>query len=218
MKSFLATTSSRVLTAVILLQGVLFYAFANTEHVPVAPDLKTIPRQLNDWQTIQESEVSAEVEGVLRADTTLSRVYVNQATRNQADLFIAFFRSQRAGVTPHSPKVCLPAAGWVSTEDSTIPVQIPGVAQSIDVNRYVIFRGPAKSVILYWYQTPYRVVANELAAKWFLVVDGFRHRRSDASLVRVVAPVIDDKEDAANRTAVSFVQTFYKPIDDLLSR
>jgi hypothetical protein len=36
-----------------------------------------------------------------------------------------------------------------------------------------------------------------------------RYRRSDTSLVRVIAPVKDDDVESATRTAVSFIQALF---------
>ncbi len=40
--------------------------------------------------------------------TALSRAYLGPA--GPLTFFVAFFKSQRGGVTPHSPKICLPGA------------------------------------------------------------------------------------------------------------
>ncbi len=50
---------------------------------------------------------------MLRADDTLfDRRYVDPATGRVVILFIAFFKTQRYGQSPHSPNICLPGAGW----------------------------------------------------------------------------------------------------------
>ena len=45
-----------------------------------------------------------------------------------ANLFVAYFQSQRAGQTPHSPKNCLPGSGWTWSVADTIRVDIAGRA------------------------------------------------------------------------------------------
>jgi hypothetical protein len=57
------------------------------------------------------------------------------------------------------------------------------------------------------------VVANEYAAKLYLMLDAVRHRRSDTSLVRVVIPVQPGQsEEEAQRLGEQFVQEFFKPL------
>jgi EpsI family protein len=154
--------------------------------------------------TVQEGVIEKEVLEVLKADDTLSRTYHGPET-SVANLFIAFFRTQRAGVAPHSPKVCLPGAGWVPIESSIVTISVPGRGEPMPVNRNTIERGEYKSVVLYWYQSRDRVVADEYRAKFYSMYDSIRYRRSDTALVRVVVPVIDD-ENAARAMATRFVQ------------
>ena len=73
---------------------------------------------------VREVQVETEVQELLKADDTLSREY--DGPQGLVDLWVAFFRSQRAGVSPHSPKVCLPGAGWTAEDSRIISVPIPG--------------------------------------------------------------------------------------------
>jgi EpsI family protein len=86
------------------------------------------------------------------------------------------------------------------------------------VNRYVVTRGEYKSLVLYWYQTPFRVIANEYAAKFYTVVDGLRHRRSDTSMVRLVIPVQNNDVMGAEKHLVRFAQDFFPKLREHLPR
>jgi len=55
--------------------------------------------------------------------------------------------------------------------------------------------------VLYWYQSPNRVVASEYKAKFWTVADAIRYNRTDTSLVRVVVPVPGTDEAAAEHVA-----------------
>jgi EpsI family protein len=158
-----------------------------------------------------EYTLEKEVQDLLNADDTLNRIYVN-SQRTGASLFIAYFRTQRYGQSPHSPKNCLPGSGWQPTEDSKFPVAVPGRDAPIVINKYVIARGNEQSVVLYWYQSHNRVIAGELPAKLWLIADAIRFHRSDTALVRVIVPVQDNAKDVAQKTAVEFVQAVYPDI------
>lgn len=160
---------------------------------------------------LKEGVIEKEVQEVLKADDTLTRTYAGPDSQT-ASLFIAFFRTQRAGVAPHSPKVCLPGAGWVPVDESIVPVQVPGRAEPIPVNRAIIARGEHKSVVMYWYQSRDRVVADEYHAKFYAMYDSIRHRRSDTSMVRIVVPVTQGGEASAIRTAEEFLRSVFGPI------
>jgi EpsI family protein len=146
----------------------------------------------------------------------LTRLYTRPASGAAASLFVAYFKTQRTGQAPHSPKNCLPGAGWVPSASETIAIDIPGMAEPIRVNRYIVARGDEKSVVIYWYQTPRRVVADEFAAKFYLVADSIRYHRSDTALVRVVTPVLNSDEAAATSAAIDFVRHLFLPLRQYL--
>src|SRR3546814_2367264 len=53
-------------------------------------------------------------------------------------LFIAYFKTQRTGQVPHSPKHCLPGSGWTPSESSFLTIGIPSQNREITVNRYIV--------------------------------------------------------------------------------
>ena len=180
---FLRTTGAKVLTAVLLLQAVLVYGFNRREQIPQNRPLSQVPSQMGSWNLQQEGVVEKEIQDVLRADELLTRTYVSTDQRIGAHLFVAYFRSQRAGQAPHSPKNCLPAAGWVPTLNDVVQVNIPGRPDAIEMNRYVVGKGDQKSLVLYWYQSRDRVIASEYKAKFYVVADALRYNRTDTALV-----------------------------------
>ncbi|MDQ2841363.1 MAG: EpsI family protein [Acidobacteriota bacterium] len=109
-----------------------------------------------------------------------------------------------------------PGSGWVQTKSGTEEISIPGKAEPIRVNEYVVARGDNESVVLYWYQSHNRVVASEYSAKIYTVTDSIRYNRSDTSLVRVVVPVSNGNRKQAIETATSFVKTFFEPLNEFL--
>lgn len=202
---------ARVLLLVLLLQTAAFYAVAfRAETVPPVPPLLTFPKQLGPWRMVQDVPVEKEVQDVLRADDTLSRVYVSP-TGSAAYLWIAYFKSQRYGQSPHSPKNCLPGSGWEPVEDAKMTIRVPDWGTPITINRYVVQHGDQRSVSLYWYQSHGRVIAAELAAKFWLVADSIRYHRSDTALVRITVPVEQSVQQAVD-TGVSFAQSVFPTV------
>ena len=97
------------------------------------------------------------------------------------ELRVAYYGSERGGLRqPHSPKVCLPAGGWMPTESRTVSVA------GGEVNLYQVAKGEQRATVLYWYQTPYQTVASEWTMKARVVENGILHRRTDVALVRLV--------------------------------
>ena len=216
MTEFWRSKSVRILSIVLIVQAATFYGFSRAEKVPPHQSLAQFSLPNSDWQMSQELEMDKESLDVLKADDILSRAYVNEKTGQTATLFVAYFATQRTGKAPHSPKNCLPGSGWVQAQSGLGTITIPGKADPIRVNEYVIARGENESVVLYWYQSRNRVIASEYSAKIYTVTDSIRYNRSDTALVRVVVPVNDGNRQKAIDTATSFVQSVFGPLKGYL--
>lgn len=210
---------ARVLAGILLAQSVAYYAAAyRKDESPVVTPLSAFPQASGNWTTAQEYPIEKEVQDVLRADDTLNRAYLNSSRTAAASLFIAFFKSQRYGQAPHSPKNCLPGSGWEPVEDTKLTIDVPGAAAPITVNKYIVARGETQSVVLYWYQSHGRIIAGEIPAKFWLVSDAIRYGRTDTALVRVVVPVAGSNRAAAEDTAVTFVKAIFPDVVQALPR
>src|SRR5258708_6215922 len=149
--SFLQGHAPMILSVCLIVQASLFYGFSRGETAPSYRPLAGFPPEIGGWRMARQGVIQPEVKDILRADDYITREY-RASAQQAANLFVAFFKSQRAGQTPHSPKNCLPGSGWVWTVADTIPVAIPGRAETIMVNRYLVSKGESKSLVLYWYQ------------------------------------------------------------------
>jgi EpsI family protein len=198
----------RALTIVLIAQAVLFYSASHGESTPLAAPLIAFPTAFGSWHMAQEGVIEKEVEDVLKADDLMTRWYVSP--EGGANLYIAYFKTQRTGQSPHSPKNCLPGSGWQPSENDRITLQAGG--DSIRINRYLVSKGSDESMVLYWYQSQGRVIADEFAAKFYLINDSIRRHRSDTSLVRVVVPVPQNQRELAEKVAVDFVKASYPVI------
>jgi len=198
-----------ILTFALVLQATLFYAASRGERVPDSQPLDLFPAQVGNWRETQNYPVEQEVRDQLKADDLLNRLYMDPQSRAAASLFVAYFKTQRTGQSPHSPKNCLPGSGWEPEATGFLDVAVAGQAEPIRINRYVVSHGGDKSVVLYWYQSQRRVIASEFSAKFWLVMDSIRYHRSDTALVRVTIPVVHNDQDAATRVGVSFVQIVF---------
>jgi EpsI family protein len=209
MNSVLRSKYFRAFSLVLILQAVLFYSASRSEGTPLARPLAEMPTNFGKWIMTRQDVVDPETESVLRADDTVIRNYISP-DRTEASLFIAYFKSQRAGQAPHSPKNCLPGAGFQPVESGTIDVPVAG--KTININRYVVAAGEDESVVLYWYQSQGRAIADEFAAKFYLIEDSIRRHRSDTSLIRVVVPAKLRTREQASETAVDFVKATYPAV------
>ena len=117
--------------------------------------------------------------------------YVARAYRRDSAVafttFVSYYDKQTQGKTIHSPRNCLPGAGWEIVSGGPRELVIDGRTHS--VNRYVLKNGSATALAYYWYQGRGRVTANEYRVKWNLLRDAALHGRTEEALVRVVVPV-----------------------------
>jgi EpsI family protein len=210
---FLKSPPVLAATALIVLQGALIYSAVRPESIPAGRPLSELPATMGSWQFLQEGLVDADTQAVLKADDLLNRYYAKGSLG--ANLFVAAFRSQRNGKAPHSPKNCLPGSGWTPLSSSVVAIDV-GRSLPIQVNRYVVAHGDERSLVLYWYQSRDRAIASEYTAKFWVVADAMRLNRTDTALVRVVLPILDRNEEAANQAANDFVRAFYGTLREYL--
>lgn len=218
MLRFLKSPAARIVTALLILQTAFLYSAVRPEFIPPSRPLEGMPTTLGNWQLVQTGVIEQEVLDVLKADDLLNRIYCPASSPecaktgvNRAELFVAGFRSQRTGKAPHSPKNCLPGSGWVKISSGEIPIDV-GLPTPISVNRYVVAYGSQRSLVLYWYQSRDRVVADEFKAKFWVIRDAIRLNRTDTALVRVIVPVVKKDEAQAEATAADFVKSFYSTL------
>ena len=207
---FVCATVLIGLTAV-LLRG-------RNEEIPKGLPLKSFPQQLGAW-TATDLTIDQETLDVLGPGDFLLRKYSPQAdTDSTVNLYIAYFPSQRTGDTIHSPKNCLPGAGWLPAESERIALAPPGHIP-FPVNRYVITKGDSRLLVLYWYWAHDRGVASEYWAKYYLIKDSIRMNRSDGALVRIITSMNPgETSEAAQQRITPFSNLVVPLLNDYIPR
>ena len=217
MFDFIKSKSALAVTLLLLAQAAVLYSSVRPEAVPPGRELATLPLTLGNWTFTDEGTVDQESRDILKADDLLLRGYRDGATGQHATLFVAAFRSQRNGKSPHSPKNCLPGSGWTQLSSDDYAIDLGG-AKPIVVNRYVVQHGNDKSLALYWYQSRDRVVASEYSAKFWVMADAIRLNRTDTALVRVVLDLNNRTLDEATQEGTNFIRSFFGPLREVLPR
>jgi EpsI family protein len=198
-------------------QILVVHAAASGERPPPPPALARFPAAFGQWKLFRGDPIDEGVANVLGADRLVSQTFIETPTGSFASLLVAWFQTQREGARqPHSPKVCLPGAGW--TPRVVDEVTVDTAAGAIRVNRYVVDKGMQHAVILYWYQTPRRVIAGEWAAKFWLAADAWRDKRTDTALVRVTVWPASGGDEAATAVATGFARNLYPTLRGYLPR
>jgi EpsI family protein len=204
--------------AILVAQMLLVHWATGNEKRPTLPDAALFPSELAGWRQFRDEPIEPTIAAELGADLYFDREYTQASSGAAANLFLAWYASQRGGEKqPHSPKVCLPAAGWIAgaADELTLDTE----AGPIQVNRYQIQNGVGRhGVVLYWYQTPRRVTAGELNAKLWLVGDALRDKRTDVALVRIFVRSSAGRDPAATAVASSLARNLYPALRNYLPR
>lgn len=188
------------------------------ESTPPAKPLEEFPHRVAGYTQIVEWPLDKETLDVLKVTDYIHRGYWEPGmNRDLMTLFVAYFRSQRTGATIHSPKNCLPGAGWNPVQSSVYQLPLDD-GRKVPINLYILRKGLDEQLVLYWYQAHGRIVASEFWGKFYLVYDALRLNRTDAALVRITVPIDHDNEQEAQARAVTFAKQITTDVDQIIPR
>ncbi len=185
--------------ALMLIAALVLQAHSRNEVFPPRLQLSSLPLEIDGWIG-HDFGLDKETLEILGPGEFLVRDYDNVDTpQPPINLYIAYFPSQKAGDTIHSPSHCLPGGGFVPTLRETIKLKDED-GKSFPVNRYVVSKGGDRQLVLYWFLAHGRGVASEYSAKYYLIADSIRMNRSDGALIRLMSPMEkDETPDAAQQ-------------------
>jgi len=155
------------------------------EAAPLAKPLARLPATIAGTPGT-ERPLTAEEVRIAGVSDYVFRIF-RRDSLNAFSVYAGYYASQATGKTIHSPRNCLPGAGWQVVESGT--TSLPHDGRQAVVNRYVIANGPMQAVVLYWYQGRGRVSHSEYRVKWELLRDAATRGRTEEALVRVMVPI-----------------------------
>ncbi len=200
------------LTATFLLLAVTLTASklaSNRVPAALAQPLNTIDKQILGYTGIDNPPITEGVLRELKPTSYLVRTYTGATLR--ADLFIAYYAQQRAGESMHSPKHCLPGAGWEIWNYQT--ANIPVGATTFKINEYSISHEGQRQLVLYWYQSKNRIIASEYLGKILLARDTLLQNSTAASIVRIIVPDQPGTEAEAKALASAIIPQVQRCFD-----
>jgi EpsI family protein len=207
-----------IAAVLMLATALVLQAHSRSEYFPPRASLSSLPLQMDGWRGT-DSVLDQQTLDILGPGEFLVRDYENASPPQPSiNLYIAYFPSQKAGDTIHSPNHCLPGAGWVPTSREFIHLTRPD-GSLFPVNRYVVSKSGERQLVLYWFQAHGRVVASEYWAKYYLISDSVRMNRSDGGLVRLMTPMLDgESPDAAQARMMKLGSQFLPLLDSYIPR
>jgi EpsI family protein len=185
----------RYLTVYLLLGlAALFIATYATHAVPVARPLQEIPIQLGNWKMTRQTEFSLKVLAGLRPTDYLYREYADPQGRNLS-LYIGYHDGGPDSGPIHSPRHCLPGAGWMAMAEQTTHLAIAG--EQLKVVQSLYAKGSNQEFFVYWYQVKGEVLTSEYALKIAEIRNAMLHRRKDSAFIRISIPNAANVADPA---------------------
>jgi exosortase D (VPLPA-CTERM-specific) len=170
--------------------------FVSTRHeiYPERQLFATFPTTIGEWRG-RPASLDAETAHSLGLTDYVLSDYANAGGRI-VNLYVAYYASQRSGISPHSPSVCIPANGWQIIDLERITFDGGDSKVSLPLNRVVIGKGLSKQLVYYWFDERGMQIANEYISKLYLLRDAILKNRTDGALVRLTTPIYPGEAEA----------------------
>ncbi len=202
-------------TAMLALTWIVLLSRGNSDLIPAREPLSHLPHMIAGWSS-RDVPVDAGTLRILGSGDFLSRIYSHPGKTEAVGLFIAYFPQQRLGATIHSPRHCLPGAGWDFESSQSVDLTDERGSRH-RIGEHVIVNGQNRQFVIYWYRAHGRSIANEYLARLYLVTDAIRIHRTDGALVRVMTFIgPNDSISSARARAEAFVNHLEPTLSPLI--
>ena len=193
------------------------YATKRQEIVPSRQSFAAFPSTISDWRG-RSSSMEPQVEHALGLTDYILADYARPDGR-WVNFYVAYYASQRKGLSPHSPSVCIPGSGWVITNFERTKIDDEQLNTQFPINRAIIRKNNQSQIVYYWFEQRGRKIENEWLSKFYLIADALRLNRTDGALVRLTTNVYPGETEAiAEKRLMSFVRLVLPPLTAYLPK
>ncbi len=204
-----------IASAIMILAMVCLTYMGHGENIHPNKPFSTFPKTIGEWVG-KEARFDESIYEILGVDDSFLGNYM-APDGSQIQLYVGFYQSQREGDLIHSPKHCMPGAGWnitrISLEEMSTPNINPGKIKAI---KLLLEKGSQKQIVLYWFQSRGRFISSEYMQKIYLVIDAITRNRTDGALVRLIAPVVNGNEDGSLKNLEDFTKLLMPILQDYI--
>jgi len=179
----------------------VFSISGRSEIIPERTSFVEFPARIGQWQG-HVSSLDIETERGLGLDDYILSDY-SRSDGKLVNLYAAYYASQRKGVSPHSPIVCIPGGGWAIIDLEQM--NYLNLGEERPLNRVIIQKASVKELVYYWFDERGRKIADEFWAKFYLLADAIVKNRTDGALVRLTTQILPGESE---RDADQRLQTF----------
>lgn len=164
------------------------------EVVPARSSFADFPLELGAWRGRNQALEQMYIDALKFTDYVMVN-YQREGQPGTINFYVAYYASQRAGESAHSPRSCIPGGGWKI--EGLSQIELAGLGPSggvLRANRVQIAMGDNRQLVYYWFQQRGRIITNEYLVKWYLMWDSLTRNRSDGALVRVTVLIPSGKD------------------------
>ncbi len=189
------------------------FVSGRSEIVPDRARFVAFPARIGQWQG-HAALLDPATEQVLGLDDYILSDYI-RPDRKAVNLYVAYYASQRAGLSPHSPIVCIPGGGWLITKLEQ--TNYADLGTKLPLNRVIIEQNSIRELVYYWFDERGRKIASEWWSKWYLLADAIIKNRTDGSLVRLTTQILPgESEGDADERLRSFMRDLVPTLAEYL--
>jgi len=206
-----------VASLIIIVAAFFISNISNREEIKHARNrFDTFPKIINQWKLTQEKLMPSIIQKLKFDDYFLGN-YVKDDVQS-IELYIAYYESQRKGVSPHSPRVCIPGEGWHINALERKVIKLDN-DYTLPINRVIIEKNEAKQLVYYWFEQRGRSIANEYSMKWYLLIDAIIKNRTDGALVRFTTNLdVNETENIADKRIIEIINSVYPVLESYIPK
>jgi len=187
--------------------------FSHSERIKPNRPFSQFPLEIGPWRGAT-SQMDEEIYNILGVEDYIMANFSNGKGLG-VNLYVGFYQSQSKGDLIHSPKNCMPGAGWNIVQSAVIPIELPKSDKTIKIARLLLNKDGQKQVVYYWFQSRGRIISSEYMQKIWLVMDSITKNRTDGSFVRLIAPVIKNEAET-ERLLTQFADDIYPILNQFI--
>jgi len=188
-------------------------SISSEKEVFLNKSLKEIPLSFSGWQG-REEKIREKIINVLGVTDYIYRVYVKDKTAIQ--VYVGYYASQKEGALIHSPRHCLPAAGWDILNMKKERISI-SEKKEITVNELLMAKGLEKELVFYWFRERERIITNEYVVKFYLIFDRIFKRKSYGALIQISSAIDKSLKETEEKTK-QFIKDFYPILEEFFPK
>ncbi len=186
------------------------------EKIPSSKPFINFPLAIGEWHGKRQFLDQQFIDALQFSDYT--SVNYSKPDSLPINVYVAYYESQRKGVSIHSPETCLPGSGWLFKQAGTMTIPLYGKGtSSITVMRALIERGGSTQLVYFWFNQRGRILTNPYEMKMYNIWDALTRKRTDGALVRFITPMsASEKVDNADKRLKSFIKDMIPTLNEFI--